>query len=863
MFSNRGAQPRRKFPASLRAAANVLKLFRGPLAGAGIIAAIGFWFLDALFIVIFPGGGSFIDSALDPNVSDFIRRSVAGFLLIALGSFGQILVGRPVEIGLRDNEFFSVFYCSKVSMCLTSIDGLFLRVNPALCEMLGYSVQELENQPFRNFTHPEDFEPSEKQMFSMLQDETSSFELEKRYIHKNGQIIDAQLSITLVRDWRGKPSHFLSQLRNVTEAREAERNLRESEDRFRRVFQDGPLGMVIRDRGGRVQSANARFCEITGYTEDELKELSIADITHPHDVYEDQIQALRLFSGDLQRHFVEKRLIKKNGEILWISLTACALKDANNELSYTLAMVESIDARKKAAESLIESEERLRTVFETIETGTMVINIDGIIQIFNPAAEKIFGYRSDEVIGQNVSMLMPEPDRSQHHGYLSNYIETGEAKIICIGRQVVGLRKNGEEFPLQLEVGEMQINKESCFVGSIADLTQLKSLESQLRQAQKLEAIGQLTGGVAHDFNNLLAVIQGNLSLLSEDLKTGNDAAADGTMELLGDALKASERGADLTQRLLAFSRKQVLQPQTLDLNELVTGMEDMLRRTLGETIDLKVNLKKGDWSTLIDPSQLENALLNLVLNARDAMAEGGRLTIKTKDMKLDEGYVATHLGASAGDYIMLAVNDTGTGMTADVRDKVFDPFFTTKGVGKGSGLGLSMVHGFVKQSGGFVDIYSERGVGTSVKLYLPRSLEEKEFVEKTKVTSYEGGHETILVVEDDEDVRRMTFRILNRLGYRVHQAKDGKAALNLLENENPMDLLLTDLVLPGGMNGLQIAKAVGKIGPRTKVLFMSGYTENAIVHDGRVDEGAHLISKPFSPNNLAAKIREVLDSAA
>lgn len=502
----------------------------------------------------------------------------------------------------------------------------------------------------------------------------------------------------------------------------------------------------------------------------------------------------------------------------------------------------------------------LRTVFDTIETGTIVIDKEGVIQIFNPAAEKMFGYKSDEVLGKNISMLMPEPDHSQHDGYLGNYLNTGEAKIICIGRQVTGLRKNGEEFPLQLEVGEMKVDEHTCFVGSCSDLTTLQSLESQLRQSQKLEAIGQLTGGVAHDFNNLLAVIQGNLALLSEDLKAGNDAAVDKPAELLEDALEATKRGADLTRRLLVFSRKQALQPRTLDLSTLVTGMEDMLRRTLGETIELKVNLQESDQMALIDRAQLENAILNLVLNARDAMQGAGRLTIKTEDVTLDETYVATHPVARAGDFIMLAISDTGIGMTPEIMDRAFDPFFTTKGVGKGSGLGLSMVHGFVKQSGGFIDICSETGVGTSVKLYLPRAtVIEAAVPEKTPEARPKGGHETILMVEDDEDVRRMMMRILTRLGYQVFEAGDGPAALNLLKNVNPIDLLLTDVVLPGGMNGPQIAKAVRKIEPGIKILFMTGYIQNDVIPDGRLGENIHLINKPFSPSGLAMKVREVL----
>lgn len=512
-----------------------------------------------------------------------------------------------------------------------------------------------------------------------------------------------------------------------------------------------------------------------------------------------------------------------------------------------------------AKAAIAESETRFRTVLETIGTGAIVTDAKGLIQIFNPAAEAIFGYSSDEVAGKNVSMLMPHSDSSRRDDYVGNYLRTGDPKIIGVGRQLTGLRKDGTEFPLQLEIGEMKIGAETGFVGSITDLTEIHLLEGQLRQSQKLEAVGQLTGGIAHDFNNLLAVVQGNLSLLMEDLKAQDSTVANEHMELVQPALDASIRGADLTQRLLAFSRKQTLEPHALDLKELVLGMEDMLRRTLGETIDLQINLKTGHWLALVDPSQMENALLNLVLNARDAMEGGGRLTLETADKVLDEVFVARHQGAHAGDYVMLAVSDTGSGIIPIVLEKVFDPFFTTKDVGKGSGLGLSMVHGFIKQSGGLIELSSEPGQGTSVKLYLPRSIMKQAMPLDSTNHSTSGGSETILVVENQPEVRQMTVRMLQRLGYKVLEAADGNSALEKLKNIDSIDLVLTDIVLPGGITGLDIAKNEYATRVGVKIMFMSGYAEDAIAHHGRIDDIKTLLHKPFSINELATRLREVL----
>jgi PAS domain S-box-containing protein len=391
---------------------------------------------------------------------------------------------------------------------------------------------------------------------------------------------------------------------------------------------------------------------------------------------------------------------------------------------------------------------------------------------------------------------------------------------------------------------------------------QLRVNEEALRQSQKMEAVGQLTGGVAHDFNNLLQVIIGNLDTLVRNLPP--DSAR--LRRAAGQALNGARRAAALTQRLLAFSRRSPLDPKPLNVNALVTGLSELIHRTLGETVSVETVLAAGLWQVEADANELEAAILNLAVNARDAMPEGGRLTIETANAHIDELYAANYADVAAGQYVATSVSDTGQGMDEATVSHAFEPFFTTKPVGQGTGLGLSQVYGFVKQSGGHVKIYSEPGEGTTVKIYLPRLLLAEVAVDEVEpelaAPDADAG-ETILVVEDDDDVRTYSVDILRELGYRVVEAHDGPSALRLLERQTRVDLLFTDVVLPGGMTGAQVAQQARALRPGLKVLFTTGYARNAIIHQGRLDKGVRLITKPFGSAELAAKVRDVIDEGA
>ncbi len=419
-------------------------------------------------------------------------------------------------------------------------------------------------------------------------------------------------------------------------------------------------------------------------------------------------------------------------------------------------------------------------------------------------------------------------------------------------RAELALRRMNET--LEERVAQRTAELDAAHSQLLKETIEREAVTAQLRQAQKMEAIGKLTGGVAHDFNNLLQVISGNLQLLSKEF-SGNERAE----RRIRNALTGVARGSKLASQLLAFGRRQPLEPKAVNLGRYLRGLDELLRRALGEEIELETIAGGGLWNTCVDMAQLENAILNLAINARDAMRGHGRLTIEAGNAWLDDEYAARHPDISAGQYVMIAVSDTGPGIEPDILDRVFEPFFTTKPEGEGTGLGLSMVYGFVKQSGGHAKIYSEVGQGTTVRLYLPRTRQEEDIVIPKDAGPVSGGTETILVVEDDEGVRLTVVDILADLGYRVLKAKDAQAALVVIESGVPIDLLFTDVVMPGPLRSTELAKKARDRLPDIAILFTSGYTDNAIVHGGRLDEGTHLLSKPYTREALARKIRQVL----
>jgi PAS domain S-box-containing protein len=554
---------------------------------------------------------------------------------------------------------------------------------------------------------------------------------------------------------------------------------------------------------------------------------------------------------------LEFRVLRADGTVRHVHSAAEVADLGDHKVRRVVGSMLDVTDHRQTQETLVAREARLRSILETAPEAIITISSRGIVESFSTAAERLFGYTSEEVIGQNINMLMPSPHAEQHDGYLERYLATGEARIIGIGRVVEGRRKDGTIVPVELAVGEIVLGGERTFTGFLRDLTVRQRMEQELRQAQKMEAVGQLTGGIAHDFNNLLTVILGNLEMLQKRL--GDDERQ---QTLVREARETAQLGAQLTDRLLTFGRRQPLQPRALDLSQLMVGLSELLRRTLGETIVVRTTVAPDVSRILADPAQLQNAVLNLALNARDAMPRGGTLTIQAEDVELDADYVQAHPETRRGRYVMIAVSDTGSGMTPEVRDRAFDPFFTTKGAGAGSGLGLSMVYGFVKQSGGHVSLYSELGHGTTVRLYLPPARGEVERAGDISAEEPKGRGETILVVEDDASVRRVNVARLVELGYRTIEAADGPSALQLLDGQPAVELLFTDIIMPGGMTGVELAQAVRQRFPWMPILLSSGYAAPELLKSGGGIPGAVLLRKPYTAAALATKLREMLDSA-
>ncbi|MDP6804280.1 MAG: PAS domain S-box protein [Rhodospirillales bacterium] len=760
-----------------------------------------------------------------------------------------------VQKALEENENLLRMVTDSLPAFIAYVDSdlRFRMNNRAYEDWFGIPRDDLVGRHVRDVLGAERFATVRENFDSVLRGETIAFE--HRLTNPDGRTMDTQATYVPRLGEDGAVQGFVSLVSDITHLKNAERALKGREAQLRALINNSPGAIHLKDTEGRYLFANMQFETYAGITSGEEFGKT------PHDLFPKEL-ADRMCAHDkrvmksgaaYQREF---EIADRNGNPQTRMTAKFPVFGPEGDLIGLGAIDTDITERKNAERIIEERDTRLRALMDSVTEGIVTINDRGIIESVNAAVERDFGYSADDLIGKNVAILMPEPDHSHHETYIKNYLRTGQGKILGQGaREVVGLRKDGSHIPLEITIGEMRVNGQRGFIGSMRDITERKKTEEQLYQAQKMEAVGQLTGGVAHDFNNLLTVILGNLEMLEEDFSDDERS-----LRRAGAARRAVERGAELTQRLLAFSRRQALEPTILAMNGLVAGMDDMLRRALGETVELKTALAPDLWSTSVDVAQFESALLNLTVNARDAMTAGGRLTIETANVEPDEDFTAGNADIAPGPYAMVAVTDSGTGMPPDVMERVFEPFFTSKDVGKGSGLGLSMVYGFVKQSGGYVSIYSEEGHGTTVKLYFPRAGVEDTAPEiAPAVGELLVGAETILVVEDEAEVRDTAGAILAELGYRVLFAGTGQAALDILEETEDVDLVFTDVVMPGGMSGFDLALKIRERFGDRNVLFTSGYADGALQRHAEILKTARRIIKPYSRKSLARAIRNAL----
>ena len=618
---------------------------------------------------------------------------------------------------------------------------------------------------------------------------------------------------------------------------------------FRAAFDNAGHGIAIVALDGRFIETNEACARIVGFSPHELQQLYFQSITHPDDLETGLTHRRGLLAGEARSYELEKRYFHKSGRVVWVRVAVTLVRDRENLPLYFICQLQDITDHKSVEERLRLREGALDAISEAIAIADAGRPDYPIIYV-NAAFERITGYSIGEAIGRNCRFLQGAATDPAMVARMRADLHDGRP----FRGEVVNHRKDGVTFYNELSITPVHDahGRLTHFIGVLTDLTGRHSLEAQLRQALKIEAIGKLTGGVAHDFNNLLTVAHGNLELLSEAL-----AAGETEVEFLDQAQKAVLRGSELTQRLLAFARLQPLRAVAVDLNKLVSNLVPLLRRILGEDVAIDTALADGRLIAMVDGGQLENALLNLAVNARDAMPQGGSLTIATDKLFFDKDGLPE---LPAGEYLRINISDSGEGMALDVAARAFEPFFTTKEMGKGSGLGLSMVAAFARQYGGHAALESETGRGTTVSLYLPPIVEgaAAEEIRRNPVVTF--GSESVLLVEDDPAVRRTIRLVLEDFGYRVAEASDGQGALEMMRKGMKVDLVCTDLVMPGNLNGWQLALDIWQRTPAQKILFCTGYSDSPLIGLMQQDRRVHILHKPFGRKDLAAAVRETLD---
>ena len=773
-----------------------------------------------------------------------------GTVMGVLSMIQDITERKRAELELQESEerFRSVVENSHDGILIVDDTYTILYANRQLCSILGRSKKELLGHDFREFLDGENRRLVAEHYRRRQLGERVPSRYEFPVIRKDGEERLVEMKVAVIQDAQGR-ANTIAHLLDITAARKGETALKESQQQFKTLFESAPDAYYLHDLDGVFLSANAAAENLTGYRREELIGKSFPESGL---LSGEQIPgALEILAKTRQGHAAgpaEFIFTRKDGQPVPVEIRTVLSKF--REKPVVLGIARDISERKQA-----EAEHaRLASVIDQASESVVITDLDGNIEYVNPAFVKLTGYSREEVRGKNPRILKSGEHDEAFYRELWETITGGNTwRGILINR-----RKDGSTYfedaiiaPVKDESGKI-IN----YAGMKRDITREKKLEDQLRQAQKMEAIGRLAGGVAHDFNNLLTVINGYSELLLRKL----EPAAPFYKEIT-QISKAGERASHLTDQLLAFSRRQVIQPKVLNLNLVVADSVKMLRRLIGEDIDLAPVLDPDLGNVKIDPVQIEQIILNLAVNARDAMPQGGKLTIETSNFEIDDRYLKEHVEIQKGWYVMLAVSDTGIGMSKEIQNHIFEPFFTTKEHGKGTGLGLSTVYGIVKQNNGYVWVYSEPGEGTTFKIYLP-VIKEAVSVSNEPDISLDAlrGEETVLLVEDERNVRRLAKRILSENGYSVLEAKDGFQALQVSrKHKGKIHLLLTDVVMPS-MSGKELAEKIEILHRGIKVVFFSGYTDNAIVHHRVLEPGTAFIQKPFTPLHLLKKIREVLD---
>jgi PAS domain S-box-containing protein len=610
------------------------------------------------------------------------------------------------------------------------------------------------------------------------------------------------------------------------------------------------------DLAGHVTSWNAGARRFKGYEADEIIGQHFSRFYTPEERAK-EIPRIALETAEREGRFeAEGWRVRKDGSRFWANVVIDPVRDPEGKLIGFAKVTRDLTERRAAENELRASEERFRLLVQSVtDYAIYMLDPDGKVSSWNAGAQRFKGYTADEIIGEHFSRFYTDEDRTARVPHRALETARKDGRFEAEGWRV---RKDGTRFWASVIIDTIR-GEDGLILGFAKvtrDLTEKRATEEELRQSQKMEAVGQLTGGLAHDFNNLLTGVSGSLEMMQARMAQGRTNELERYILAAQGAVK---RAAALTHRLLAFSRRQTLTPRPTNINRLLSGFEELVRRTVGPSVEVEMVGASGLWPTLVDPNQLENAVLNLCINARDAMPDGGRLTIETANRWLNERAAALQ-DLAVGQYVSVCVTDTGTGMPPEVKERIFEPFYTTKPAGQGTGLGLSMIYGFARQSGGQIRAYSELGQGTTMCIYLPRHTEEAEEEDEGIALRPKavGDGEVVLVVDDEPTIRMLVAEVLADCGYAVIEAPDGPAGLRVLESNARIDLLITDVGLPGGMNGRQVADAARALRPELKVLFVTGYAENSLMT--QLGKGVSVLTKPFQMEVLATKIREIIE---
>ena len=799
-----------------------------------------------------------------------IERDAQGRAVRLVGAHIDITDAKVAELALRESEqrFRLVSESAPVMLWMGDVEGKCLYLNRKQREFWGVAPSGVAGFDWSAVLHPDDRETLFG-VFGLAMRDHTPFTVEARYRRLDGEYRLVRTDAQPRFDVRGEFLGMIGVNVDITETRRAEQALRESEERFRLIANSAPVPMWVSHLGGTRAFVNQAYMDFLGLSYEECLVFDWRKALHPEDlqrILQEQIAG----EGSRKPFALEARYRRADGQWRWLRSESQPRWGAEGDHIGFIGVAHDTTSAKQAEIELrglnetLEAEVEARTrerdrIWNASQDLLVVAGADGIWLNVNPAIGPTLGWAEKDVLGRSSQWLEHPHDvvrtraetahlagggktqrfenrlrhRDGSYRWLSWTAAAHEGLIYAVARNVTDEKEAAET---------------------------LRHTEEALRQSQKMEAVGQLTGGIAHDFNNLLQGIVGSLDLVQKRIADGRLGEV---QRFVNGAMTSANRAAALTHRLLAFSRRQPLNPKPVKANPLVASMEDLLRRTMGEKVELELVLASGLWTTLCDQNQLENSILNLSINARDAMPDGGRLTIETCNAHLDHAYAAANSDVDPGQYVCVRVTDTGTGMTPDVAARAFDPFFTTKPIGQGTGLGLSMIYGFARQSDGHVKIDSEPGLGSTIKLYLPRYSGDEEvqgIAEQSAEADPSGSGQTVLVVEDEALVRLLIVDVLDELGYKAVEAADGPSGLRILQSQQRVDLLITDIGLPG-LNGRQVADAARLQRPDLKVLFMTGYAENAAITKGILTTGMQMITKPFAMDALTKRIRDLMES--